>query len=249
MVCATNKLWPLEKSFLSWWSQNACKDVPKPDNSREYLICNHIWCPVNKTCPQQADCIHHPDGCYQRSIRNLPAGLPRPLHRLVSTHLASRMLCGMKVETHPCPSSTAVWPPSKTETRGSFSLGHESTDHFCPNSWLLSFTINFVTETNHLEFAVSLHLDVWGQGPRGAHLHRIKQESRWALTRAHLYTIPSFTLIHILVWFSVQQSFPSDSFQINIPWSLLFLTAMWRRHPPTCVVLLTGSSTGAFDPE
>lgn len=65
-----------------------------------------------------ADCIHNLDGCYQKSIWNLPAGLPRPLHRLVSTHLAPRMLCGMKMETHTRPTSAVIWSPSKDQDSG-----------------------------------------------------------------------------------------------------------------------------------
>ena len=34
MVCGTNKLWPMEKSLLPWWSQNTCEDVSEPDNPR-----------------------------------------------------------------------------------------------------------------------------------------------------------------------------------------------------------------------
>lgn len=58
--------------------------MSKPDLPREYLICKFVWCPVNKTCPQQADCVHNLDRCYQRSLWNLPSRLSRPLYWVVS---------------------------------------------------------------------------------------------------------------------------------------------------------------------
>lgn len=90
MVCGTNQLWPLEKHLVSWWPQNTCKEVSKSHDTEESLICYHLWCSINKTCPQQADCIHNLDRCHQRSIWKPPSRLPRPLYRLVSTHHISQ---------------------------------------------------------------------------------------------------------------------------------------------------------------